>query len=136
MLTSIFSILKALPSNFWYVLAGFLGVSSITTPIAIAFLIVNSASFEYKAGTTEINLKGKQLADINQANIDKLEEQIAYQNQTILELTSAAREKNLGKKLPQLKEVEQAVVESSIRLDDVNQSQTELNKFIDSTIAE
>lgn len=136
MLTSIFSILKALPSNFWYVLAGFLGVSSITTPIAIAFLIVNSASFEYKAGTTEINLKGKELTDINQANIDKLEEQIAYQNQTILELTSAAKEKNLGKKLPQLKKVEQAAVESEIRLSDVQSSSAELKDFVEETIAE
>lgn len=135
MLTFISATLKALPSNFWYVMAGFLGVSSITTPIALCFLIINSGSFVYKTGNTEINLKGKELTNINEANTAKLQEQIERQNHAILELTQAAKDKNLEQKLPQLKEVQKAVVESEIRLNDVQSSQEELNNYVEEAIA-
>ncbi len=109
-------------------------MSSITTPIAIAFLIVNSGSFQYKAGNTEINLKGKELTNINEANTVKLQEQIERQNQAILELTQAAKDKNLEQKLPELKEVQKAVVESEIRLNDVQSSQEKLKNFVEAEI--
>lgn len=136
MLTFIFNTLKAFPSNFWYVLAGFLGMSSITTPIALCYLIVNSSGIVYKTGETEINLKGKELTSINEENIDKLQAQLEHQNQKILELTEAAKAKNLEQKLPQLKEVQESVAESEIRLDDVTSSNEELKHFVEEAIAE
>jgi hypothetical protein len=135
MFTFIFNTLKTLPTNFWYVLAGFLGVSSITTPIALSYLIVNSSAIVYKTGETEINLKGKELTSINEENIDKLQQQIEHQNQKILELTQAAKAKNLDTKLPELKEVQKAVVESEIRLNDVTTSNEELKDFVEEAIA-
>jgi hypothetical protein len=134
MLTFILNTLKTLPSNFWCVLAGFLGVSSITTPIALSYLIVNSSAIVYKTGQTEINLKGKELTSINEDNIDKLQQQIDHQNQKILELTQAAKAKNLDSKLPELKEVQKAVVESEIRLNDVTSSNEELKNFVEEEI--
>jgi hypothetical protein len=108
MLGSFISICKSLPADFWYVLGGFLGASSITTPIAIAFLIVNSGTINYKTGDTEIMMQGKQLSSINADNMAKLEAQLEAQNQAILELTDAARKKNLEQKLkPELKQLQE-----------------------------
>jgi hypothetical protein len=133
MLTSFISICKSLPADFWYVLGGFLGASSITTPIAIAFLIVNSGTINYKTGDTEIMLHGKELSTINADNMAKLESQLEAQNQTILQLTDAARKKNLEQKLkPELKQLQQDVQESQIRLEDAQESQADLSEFLGS----
>jgi hypothetical protein len=132
MLTSFISICKSLPADFWYVLGGFLGASSITTPIAIAFLIVNSGTINYKTGDTEIMLHGKELSTINADNMAKLESQLEAQNQTILQLTDAARKKNLEQKLkPELKQLQQDVQESQIRLEDAQESQADLSEFVE-----
>jgi hypothetical protein len=132
MFTSFIAICKSLPADFWYVLGGFLGVSSVTTPIAIAFLISNSGTINYKAGDTEIMLHGKELSTINADNMAKLEAQLEAQNQTILELTDAARKKNLEQKLkPELKQLQEDVQESQIRLEDAQESQEDLSNFVE-----
>jgi hypothetical protein len=131
MLTFFINTLKTLPTNFWHVFGAFLGLSSVTTPIAAAFLIANSGSINYSVGDTQIMLQGKQLSKINESNLAKLEEQLKAQNQTITELTEAAKEKNLEQKLkPELKQLQDAVVESEMRLEDVQDSQEELNDFV------
>ncbi len=132
MLNFILGIFKILPDKFWYVMAGFLGVSSITTPIAIAYLIVNSGSIEYKTGETEVNLKGKQIINQSLDNTAKLEEQIDKLIQSNVELTQAAKEKNVAKKLtPEIANAEQAAVESKIRLEDVSNTNKELKEFVE-----
>lgn len=76
-------------------------------------------------------LQGKQLSKINESNLAKLEEQLKAQNQTITELTEVAKEKNLEQKLkPELKQLQDGVVESEMRLEDVQDSQEELNDFV------
>ncbi len=136
MLNFISSTLKTLPDKFWYVMGGFLGVSSITTPIAIAYLIVNSGSIQYKAGETEVNLKGKQIINQSLDNTAKLEEQINKLIESNIELTQAAKEKNVDKKLkPEIASAEQAAAESKIRLEDVSVTNKELKEFVESAIA-
>lgn len=132
MLKSFAEFLKSLPLTFWQFFGIFLGISSITTPLSLCYLFVNSGSFDYKTAGTEISLKGKEL----QLNLKKLEEQIEYQNQTILNLTEAAKEKKVEQKIkPQLKEAEKAIIESSIRLGDVQSTQEELNNYVEGNIA-
>lgn len=127
---------KRLPDDFWYVLGGFLGISSITTPIAIAFLLASAGTINYKTGNTEIMLQGQELSTINADNMAKLEAQLAAQNQTILQLTDAARKKNLEQKLkPELKQLQQDVEQSQIRLEDAQESQADLAKYVESAIA-
>lgn len=80
-------------------------------------------------------LEGKQLSKINEANLAKLEAQLEAQNQTILDLTDAARKKNLEQKLkPELKQLQEAVVESEMRLSDVQDSQSELSDYVEEQI--
>jgi hypothetical protein len=134
MLTFVYNSCKRLPHNFWYVFGAFLGISSITTPIAIAYLVVNSNGIVYKAGETEINLKGKELRAVNDENINKLETQLEIQNQKILQLTQAAKAKKLEGKLPELKEVEQASKEAELRLEDVTNSSNDLQDFVEAEI--
>lgn len=118
-------------------MAGFLGVSTVTTPIAIAYLIVNSGSIEYKTGETEINLKGKQLTSTNQEKTKKLEEQLERQRQMIQELAETAKKKKVDRQLkPEIEKLEKAAVESKIRLEDVADSNEQLNDFVEEAIAE
>ena len=132
MVNFIFNILKTFPSSFWRVMAFFLGVSSITTPIAIAYIIVNSGSIEYRTGETEVNLKGKQIINQSLDNNAKLEEQVNKLIRSNIELTEAAKEKNVDKKLkPEIAVAEQAAVESKITLEDVSSSNKELKEFVD-----
>jgi hypothetical protein len=132
MFNAFVSICKTLPSDFWYVLGGFLGVSTITTPLAIAFLIASTGTINYKTGETEIVLQGKELTTINTDNMAKLEAQLKAQNQTILELTDAARKKNLEQKLkPELKQLQEDVQESQIRLEDAQESQEDLIDYVE-----
>ena len=113
-------------------MGGFLGVSSITTPIAIAYLIVNSGSIEYKTGETEVNLKGKQIINQSLDNTAKLEEQINKLIQSNQELTQAAKEKNVDQKLsPEIANAKKAAVESKIRLEDVSNTNKELKEFVE-----
>ncbi|MDJ0591974.1 MAG: hypothetical protein QNJ72_18620 [Pleurocapsa sp. MO_226.B13] len=137
MFKNIVNIINLLPKQFWFILAGFLGVSSATTPIAIAYLIVNSGSIEYKTGETEINLKGKRLTNVNEEKTKKLEQQLERQNQIIQELAEAAKNKKVdGKLKPQIEKLEESAVESKIRLEDVADSNEELNNFVEEAIAE
>jgi hypothetical protein len=123
---------KRLPDDFWYVLGGFLGISSVTTPIAIAFLVASAGTINYKTGNTEIMLQGQELSTINADNMAKLEAQLAAQNQTILQLTDAARKKNLEQKLkPELTKLQEEVQESQIRLEDAQESQEDLSNFVE-----
>lgn len=132
MFTFFTSIYNSLPNSFWYAFGAFFGISSITTPIAIAFLVANAGAINYKAGGTEILLEGKSLNKINEDNLAQLEAQLKAQNQTILELTDAARKKNLEQKLkPELKELEAAVIESELRFEDVQESQEDLQNYIE-----
>lgn len=127
---------KTLPADFWYVLGGFLGISSVTTPIAIAFLLASAGTINYKTGNTEIMLQGQELNSINADNMKQLEAQLAAQNQTILQLTDAARKKNLEQKLkPELKQLQDDVEASQIRLEDAQESQADLSEYLESAIA-
>lgn len=132
MVTFLLNVLKTLPSNFWYVLGAALGVSSITTPIAIAYLVANSGSINYRTGNTEIILEGKHLSSVNEQNLTLLEQQLNTQNQKIIDLTEAAKEKNIEQKLkPELKELQLAAQESEIRLNDAKASNDELKTYVD-----
>ena len=132
MLNFIFNILKTLPSSFWRVMAFFLGVSSITTPIAIAYLIVNSGSIEYRTGQTEVNLKGKQIINQSLDNTAKLEEQVNKLIQSNVELMDAAEQKKVDKKLsPEIANAKKAAVESIVRLEDVSNTNKELKEFVE-----
>jgi uncharacterized protein YwgA len=136
MLNFISNTLKTLPDKFWYVVGGFLGVSSITTPIAIAYLIVNSGSIQWKTGQTEVNLKGKQLVTTSQNDTEKLESQINELIKSNQELAEAAKAKNLDKKLePEIAKVEEAAQASKVRLEDVTSSNKEVKDFVESAIA-
>ncbi len=137
MFKNIGNFINLLPKKFWFILAGFLGVSTVTTPIAIAYLIVNSGSIEYKTGETEINLKGKQLTSTNQEKTKKLEEQLERQRQMIQELAETAKKKKVDRQLkPEIEKLEKAAVESKIRLEDVADSNEQLNDFVEEAIAE
>lgn len=128
--------LKTFPTSFWHVFGAFLGLSSVTTPIAIAFLIVNSGTINYSAGGTQIMLEGKRLNRQNEANLSLLEAQLESQKQTILQLTDAARKKNLeGKLKPELNQLQKEAEESQNRLEAAQESQEDLSIYVESAIA-
>lgn len=130
MLTFVLKVLKALPANFWYILGCFLGVSSITTPIALAYLVANSGSIIYKAGNTEINLKGKEINN----SVDELLLRLQALESANNELLAAAKNKipqgdNEGLSA-QIEKVEGAIAQSTSIAEDLSDKQTELNTLL------
>lgn len=112
-------------------LAFFLG----SLPFSMAILGMRLGSFNFKNNDTEINLEGKKLTQIHSEKIQKLEEQNRTKDQYIDELVQVAKQKKVDQVLkPQIENIEQAVVEGEIRLDDVSDSQQELNNFVETAI--
>ena len=131
------NILDKLSDKGKIVLFAGLAIALATLPTAVALVLINSGSIEYKTEDTEINLKGKELTAINNENTKKLQEQIDKLIEANRELAEAAKRKKVDKVLkPQIDKVEQAVVESEIRLEDVSDSQSELKDFVEKKIVE
>ncbi len=135
MLSYIVNILSKIPQKAWLVLAGFLGISCISTPIAIAYLIVNSGSIEYKNADTEINLKGKELTEYNTDLINKLTEKLNKLEEANKELSQTIKRKKLDKHLqPEIEKVDRAIVESEIVVEDLTKNQEELQDLVEEKI--
>ena len=134
---SIGNILDKLPQTGKLIILGGLAIAVATLPTAIALVLINSGSIEYKTQDTHINLKGKELTTINSENTKKLQQQIDKLIEANQELAQAAKQKKVERMLkPQIEKVEQAVAESEIRLEDVSDSQQELNYFVEREITE
>ena len=132
MIASIKNILGKLPEKTWSILAVFLGISLVSTPIAIAYLIVNSGSIEYKNADTEINLKGKRLAKDNSDLIFKLTEKLNKLEKANQELSESVKRKKLDKQLkPQIEKIDRAILESEIVAEDLKTNQEELPHFVE-----
>ena len=131
MLSYIANILSKIPQKAWSILAGFIGISCISTPIAISYLVVNSGSIEYKNADTEINLKGKKITEDNTELIEKLREKLNKIELANKELSEAIKQKKLEKQLqPQIEKVDRAIVESGLVAEDLEGNQEELQDFV------
>ena len=131
------SILDKLSQKGKLIIFAGLAVAVATLPTAIALVLINSGSLEFKNQDTEINLKGKELTAINDDNTKKLQQQIDKLIEANKELAEAAKRQKVDQVLqPQIDKVEQAVAESEIRLEDVNDSQSELKDFVEKEIVE
>ena len=116
---------KTLPKVFWITLAAFLGVSTITTPIAIAYLVVNSGGINYVTPEREIRVLGKKAKNESkntnrelQAEIVKLGKQIENLNQGNYQERKEQVEE-LKETYAELKPTAEKVIESSEDLQDI-----------------
>lgn len=132
MLASITNILSKVSEKTWAIVAVFLGISCISTPIAIAYLIVNSGSIEYKNADTEINLKGKKLTADNTELIVKLREKLNKLELANQELSQSIKRKKLEKQLqPEIEKIDRAIVESGLVAEDLELNQEELQDLVE-----
>ena len=116
-------------------MAGLIGISCISTPIAIAYLVVNSGSIEYKNADTQINLKGKKLTEDNTELVLKLSEKLELLEAANKELADSIKQKKLDKQLqPHIDKVDRAIVESEIVVEDLTKNQEELQDLVEEKI--
>ncbi|MDJ0572165.1 MAG: hypothetical protein QNJ53_24415 [Pleurocapsa sp. MO_192.B19] len=135
MLSYIANILSKIPQKAWSILAGLIGISCISTPIAIAYLVVNSGSIEYKNADTQINLKGKKLTEDNTELVLKLSEKLELLEAANKELADSIKQKKLDKQLqPHIDKVDRAIVESEIVVEDLTKNQEELQDLVEEKI--
>lgn len=125
-------IFKSLPTNFWVVLGGFIGVSTITTPIALVYFLTHSQGFDYVRGDTEIKVLGRNAtrntAQSNQNLRDKL-------NQLETEVSQLKRA-NPKQQEQIIKELGQTVKESKKVAETAIENSEDLTKVVEETIAE
>lgn len=132
MLSYIANILTKIPAKTWGILAVFIGISCISTPLAIAYLIVNSGSIEYKNADTEINLKGKELTKDNTELVNKLTEKLNKLEEANNQLSQTIKRKKLHEQLqPEIEKVDRAIVESEIVVEDLTKNQEELQDLVE-----
>lgn len=116
---------KTLPDIFWITLAGFVGISTITTPIALVYFLTHSQGFNYVRGDTEIKVLGRNAArNTQQTNqqlrnkLDKLEAEIAE-----LKRASPRQQRRIIKDVEQtfeeLKPTAQTAIENSEDLSEI-----------------
>ena len=117
--------LKSLPQIFWVTVASFLGVSTITTPIAIAYLVVNSGGINYVTPEREIRVLGKKAASKSQNTNRELEAEIIKLGKQIESLNQGSytqrKEKveELKETYAELKPTAEKAIESSENLQDI-----------------
>lgn len=117
--------LKSLPEVFWVTVASFLGISTITTPIAIAYLVVNSGGINYVTPEREIRVLGKKAASKSQNTNRELQVEIVELGKQIENLDRGncweRREKveELKESYAELKPTAEKVIESSEDLQDI-----------------
>ena len=114
-----------------------LGISAITTPLAIAYLIVNSSQITYSNAETQIELRGKELSETEREKQLALEKQIQSLIAANAELRQAAKRQKVDRVLaPQIQKIELEEVKSQVRLEDSQEASKELSQFVEEAIAQ
>ena len=139
MLISISTILSKVSERSWQTLSIGLAIAIGTSPIAGTLLLINSGSLSIKTPERTIDFKGKGklLTVDSQMKIEKLEAQLAELNKSYQRLARVAKLRNVDSYVgSQIEKVEKEIVESEIRLEDVKQSQKEVEEFVESATAD
>jgi hypothetical protein len=103
-----------------------IGVFLASIPSALAIILVNSSSFVFKNGNTEINLQGKTKALVNDAE---------YSNKILQQKLIDLEQEINSTKSPELAAVKESFAELKPTADQAIADNQELNEVIDSSIA-
>ena len=121
------------------ILVGSLGFAIATLPLSITMIIMNSTVLSLKTDSVEFEVsgKGKELTAVSAEQHSKLQQDFNRLKQNFDELNRAAKSKNVDRVLrPQLNAVGESVDNTKIRLNDVQESNEQLNDFVEETIIE
>ena len=110
-----------------------------TTPVAATLLLINSGSLSIKTENREIDFKGKGRAVTarNEEQLLKLQAQFDELYDSYQELAQAAKEKKPERVIDdKIKKLDREIVSAGVRLDDVKESQKEVEEFVESATEE
>lgn len=129
MVDLLLSKLNQLPKYIWI----FFGISSVTTPLGICYMFINSGNLVYKTPEVEINFQGKDKAN-------KLTNNTEYSNKSLkvkLEKLESNITKLQSNKNPEtIKEVKNSFEELKPTAEQVLESSGQLTEFVESAIDE
>ena len=110
-----------------------------TSPVAATLLLINSGSLSIKTENREIDFKGKgrAVAEKNDEKVEKLQTQFDELYSDYQELARIAERRKSDRVLnSQVEKLDRSFTESGIRLDDVKESQKEVEEFVEKALEE
>lgn len=123
--TQLLVALSKADKDIWIILAASVGVSLISTPIAIAYIVSQSSSIDIVSKGTEINLRSDELNQSAGELLIRLDE-LERANR---ELVQAAR---AGKPIKgKLAQVENAIEDSTAIAEDLGEQQAQLDLLVE-----
>ena len=130
MLNLITGTIKLLPAKFWVFFGAFLGLSTITTPIAISYLIVNSGGINYVTESKEIKILGKKAVAETQHSNKDLQKKLAQMDRQLNRLNGA---KNIDQGLA-IKEIKDSFDELKPTADKAIEDSEDLKDIFSETL--
>ena len=112
-----------------------LAIAIGTLPLAGTFILINSGRLTIKTEDRSLDFvgKGRAVALKSEEKVEKLEQQFDELHSSYRELTRIVETRSIDRLLKsKVKKVEQELVESEIRLEDVKESQKEVEEFVES----
>lgn len=112
-----------------------LAIAIGTLPLAGTFILINSGRVTIKTEDRSLDFvgKGRAVALKSEEKVEKLQQQFDELHSSYRELTRVVETRSSDRLLKsKVKKVEQEFVESEIRLDDVKESQKEVEEFVES----
>lgn len=125
MIDKIAKLTKTLPTAFWVTLAGFIGVSTISTPLAIAYLVVHSGGINYTTEDTQIRVLGKKAVNETEYSNKVLQQRLQQLETNIRQLkqsdpqTQAEKIEDVERSFEDLKPTAEKAIENSEDLKDI-----------------
>lgn len=126
------------PNTKLVLIIGLVGVV-IQIPVCTVLIVLNSGDLSLSTENIdlELNNKATELTAVDNSSTEKLEQEFNKLKQDYLKLKEQAKKKKLLKVLsPELKEIDNSVEQTELRLQDATQSSEQLNEFVESAIAE
>ena len=137
MFMSISNILNKVGEKSWQTLSIGIAIAIGTSPIAGTLLLINSGSLSIKTEDRTIDFvgKGRAVTAKNEEDVDKLQQQFDELYSSYQNLAKAVNQRKGDRVLKdKVEKVEKKFIESGIRLDDVKESQKEVEEFVESTV--
>lgn len=132
---SMSNILNKLSDRSWQTLSIGMAIAIGTSPIALTILLANSGSLKIKTPERQIDFEGrvKFVTSKSEEKIQKLQAQFNKLYFEYKKLARAAERTNDTSLNKQVEKLERQFIESGIRLNDVKESQQEIESLIESS---